>query len=515
MTNPLVKTLDGELQGIEADGTISWRGIPYSQAPTGPRRWMEPQPPSPWAGVLKAHQFPTRAPQILTPGLVPPGGATPSDDGTPMGEDCLFLNITAPSTHVEGPLPVLVWFHGGGYAWGSGANFIGDGTGLAREGIIVVTVNYRLGALGFLKLDHLLGPQYSMSANAGLLDQIAALRWVKQNIAAFGGDTSRVTVAGVSAGAKSVANLMASPLAAGLFHRGIMQSGGEHLNSPESAMAITSGLLNILELPTNKAELLVTLPTDTLLQAQQEMAAGVRQTWVWRPTIDGLVLHETPTQAFATGKAKGISLLAGITANEAGSYDLTDPTAADQVPRVLQEIFGSRAEEILNTYRTALPLAEPRALHRSVLADERYGIPTIRLLDAQSSHSTCWRYRFDAPTPGAPQEKWGFHGADVPFIWNIGMETSEPSIQALATGMRQAWTTFISEGKPEATDLPFWPEYDSGERRTMLLDTPARVVSDPGKDQRASWSCIQWQPDTWWQLPALFSPSTPSERASS
>jgi para-nitrobenzyl esterase len=496
-------TRQGAVRGVTNDGTISWRGIRYAAPPTGALRWQAPQPAEPWEGILDVTTFPTRAPQVLAAELVPPGGATPSDDDSPMGEDCLFLNITAPMQSANSPCPVLVWFHGGGYTWGSGANFIGDGTALALEGTIVVTVNYRLGALGFLKLDHLLGEQYASSANAGLLDQIAALKWVRDNVAAFGGDPSRITIAGVSAGAKSVVNLMASPMAEGLFHRGIIQSGGEHLNTPDTAEQVTAALLRTLGLSPADATELLTMPVETILAAQQEIAAGVRATWVWRPTVDGLILPEAPVHAFAKGRARGINIMAGVTANEAGSYDLADPCASQQSPRVLQEIFGDEAEQVLDIYRSAFPEADERRLHCAVLADERYGIPTIRLLDSQSEHASCWRYRFDAPSPGAPKEKWGFHGADVPFVWDIGLEAAEPALQTLASGIRQAWTTFIHHGKPESQDLPFWPEYRRTERWTMLLDTTPTVVPDPRRQQRQAWESAEWQPDTWWTFPAL------------
>ncbi|TWD56101.1 para-nitrobenzyl esterase [Arthrobacter sp. AG367] len=503
MTGTVAMTRQGAVRGVTNDGTISWRGIRYAAPPTGALRWQAPQPAEPWEGILDVTTFPTRAPQVLAAELVPPGGATPSDDDSPMGEDCLFLNITAPTQSANSPCPVLVWFHGGGYTWGSGANFIGDGTALALEGTIVVTVNYRLGALGFLKLDHLLGEQYASSANAGLLDQIAALKWVRDNVAAFGGDPSRITIAGVSAGAKSVVNLMASPMAEGLFHRGIIQSGGEHLNTPDTAEQVTAALLRTLGLSPADATELLTMPVETILAAQQEIAAGVRATWVWRPTVDGLILPEAPVHAFAKGRARGINIMAGVTANEAGSYDLADPCASQQSPRVLQEIFGDEAEQVLDIYRSAFPEADERRLHCAVLADERYGIPTIRLLDSQSEHASCWRYRFDAPSPGAPKEKWGFHGADVPFVWDIGLEAAEPALQTLASGIRQAWTTFIHHGKPESHDLPFWPEYRRTERWTMLLDTTPTVVPDPRQQQRQVWESAEWQPDTWWTFPAL------------
>ncbi|WP_208748649.1 carboxylesterase/lipase family protein [Arthrobacter sp. PM3] len=497
----IAHTRYGALRGVASGaGTVSWRGIRYAAPPTGERRWRAPARPEHWDGAIDASSFGTRAPQVLTPELVPPGGAEPSDADTPFGEDCLFVNVTAP-VKAEGPSPVLVWFHGGGYIWGSGANYIGDGVALAQDGIIVVTVNYRLGALGFLRLDHLLGPQYAPAVNAGLLDQIAALRWVRENIAAFGGDPDRVTIAGVSAGGKSVANLMAAPETQGTFQRAIVQSGGDHVNTLEGAAELTSTLLAVLGLDAEDAAQLLSVPADVLLQAQQQIATGVRATWLWRPTVDGTVLPTTPTAALASGRAAGISMMAGVTRNEAGSYDVADPSAADQTPRVLQEIFGIRGAAVHFIYQASRPEADQRTVHRAIMADERYGIPTIGLLDAQTSHGPCWRYRFDAPTPGAPQDKWGFHGADVPYVWDIGLDHADSELRSLSAGMRASWAAFIHGGKPDAPGLPYWPEYDTSERTTMILDRQSTVETDPHSAERQAWSGMQWTPGTWWDLP--------------
>lgn len=497
----IAHTRYGAVRGVTSSaGTVSWRGIRYAAPPTGERRWQAPAEPAAWEGVVDASSFGTRAPQVLTPELVPPGGAEPSDADAPFGEDCLFVNVTAPAD-TEGPLPVLVWFHGGGYVWGSSANYIGDGVALARDGMIVVTVNYRLGALGFLRLDHLLGPQCASAVNAGLLDQIAALRWVRENIAAFGGDPDRVTIAGVSAGGKSVVNLMAAPDTRGTFQRAIVQSGGDHVNTLAGAAELTAKLLDVLGLTTEDAAQLLTVPADVLLQAQQQIANGVRATWIWRPTVDATVLPATPTAALASGQAEGISMMAGVTQNEAGSYDVADPSAADQTPRVLQEIFGDRHVGVLATYQSSRPGADKRSVHRAIMADERYGIPTIGLLDAQSLHAPCWRYRFDAPTPGVPQDKWGFHGADVPYVWDIGMDHADAELRALSAGMRASWVAFIHGGKPDGPGLPYWPEYDPAERATMVLDRLPRVEADPHSDERQAWSGTQWTPGTWWDLP--------------
>ncbi|AMM30777.1 Para-nitrobenzyl esterase [Sinomonas atrocyanea] len=501
---PVAHTQQGSVQGVALGDTLCWRGLRYAAPPTGARRWLPPQEPAGWSGVRRADRFGFRAPQVITPELVPTGGAAISDSTSPSDEDCLFLNVCAPSEAPGAALPVLVWFHGGGYSWGSGAHYIGDGQALAEAGVVVVTVNYRLGALGFLRLGHLLGPEYEASANCGLLDQIAALRWVHENIGAFGGDPDRVTIAGVSAGGKSVATLMAAPAARGLFQQAIIQSGGDHVVSMDRAEELTDALLHALSLDRADARSLLGRPTEAIGAAQQELAAGARATWLWRPAVDGLCLPEAPTAALASGHAQGIRLMAGVTRNEAGSYALADPTAADQAPRVLREIFGGDAETVMEAYAASRPGASEHELQLAILGDERYGIPTIRLLDAQASHAPCWRYRFDAPTPGAPPEKWGFHGADVSFVWGIGLDGADEQSLGLSEAMREVWVSFINGGIPDSADLPAWPEYEPAQRRTMVFDLPSRVEADPAKAERQAWDHASWEPGTWWPIvPAM------------
>jgi para-nitrobenzyl esterase len=502
--DPIARTKHGAVQGVPLGESLCWRGIPYAAPPTGGRRWLPPQEPASWSGIRPADRFGFRAPQVITPELVPSGGAAISDGTSPTAEDCLFLNVCAPSEASDAALPVLVWFHGGGYSWGSGAHYIGDGQALAEAGVVVVTVNYRLGALGFLRLGHLLGPEYEASANCGLLDQIAALRWVQENIAAFGGDPGRVTVAGVSAGGKSVVTLMAAPATCGLFQRAIVQSGGDHVISLDRAEELADSFLHTLGLERTNARNLLDLPSETILAAQQEIAAGARATWLWRPAVDGVTLPEAPTAAFASGRAQGIRLMAGVTRNEAGSYALADPTAADQAPRVLREIFGGASDAVLEVYSSSHPGASEQELHLAILADERYGIPTIRLLDAQAPQAPCWRYRFDAPTPGAPPEKWGFHGADVSYVWGIGFDGAGDELRNLSEAMREIWVSFISHGTPESNALPPWPEYAPAERRTMIFDLPSRIEADPAEAERRAWDSASWEPGTWWPIvPAM------------
>ncbi|MGY1637171.1 carboxylesterase/lipase family protein [Geodermatophilus sp. SYSU D00742] len=499
--NPLiVPTTSGAVRGLEQNGVRSWRGIPYAAAPTGLRRWAPPQPPAPWTGTRDATEFGPRAPQAVPAELVPPGGDIETDDGTSFEEDCLRVNVCAPADPPTGVgLPVLVWVHGGGFHFGSGANVIGDGATLADSGIVVVTFNYRLGALGFLDLAGALGPAYASSGNCGLLDQIAALRWVRANIAGFGGDPQRVTIAGVSAGAKSVLALMASPAARGLFARAISQSGGDHvIHRPEST-TLTNRLLRLLDIDEPTPERLAAVPTSDVLAAQWAISSGVRATWTWRPLVDGTVLPSTPTQALAGGAARGIDLIAGTTLNEASGYDLAVPTAADQVDRVLEEIFGPRTHQVLAAYAESMPGASDREVRRAVMTDERYAVPTRRVLDAQSRHARVWSYRFDAPSPGLPQERWALHGADVPLIWDVGLDGADADVRALAAAMRETWLRFIHGADPGSAALPAWPAYRADRRATVHFDLPLWVEDDAGGPAEL-WDDAQWVPGTWWPL---------------
>ncbi|MBY6414663.1 carboxylesterase family protein [Rhodococcus sp. BP-252] len=496
----VVDTASGPVRGLRDSGFRIWRGIPYAEPPIRSLRWHAPVAPTPWDEVRAAVDFSARAPQTLVQSLVPPGCAEPNDSGTVFSEDCLYLNICTPDVDTGNGLPVLVWFHGGGFVWGSGPTFIGDGRGIAREKIVVVTVNYRLGALGFLRLDHILGEDYLDSANCGLLDQIAALRWVRSNIAAFGGDPNNVSIGGVSAGGKSVANIMASGRARGMFHRGIIHSGGDHVTTPDAAADLTARLLEAANIPLSSPRKILEVPAHDLVSAQNAIAAGARATWVWRPMVDGRTLQSTPTVALAGGIAANVSVIAGVTRNEAGSYDLADPTAAEQAQDVLRAIFGESAVATWEHYVRAAG-GDERHAGRTVLADERYGIPTARLLAAQASYAPVWRFRFDAPTPGASGDRNGFHGADTPYLWDVAMESATPELARTARHMRERWISFITSGDPNQQHLPRWHPYEpKTQSPVMLIDTEPTLERNPDHELHSLWNDAAWIPGTWWPV---------------
>jgi para-nitrobenzyl esterase len=494
LTGLVAETTAGKVRGTEVgDGVLIWRGIPYAAAPVGPLRWRLPQPPAPWSGARDAAGWgaPSLQPPLLGGGLA---GAPLSPPAPAPAEDCLFVNVTAPADAQQ--RPVLVWLHGGGYQTGSGIDTVGAGTTFARsQGVVVVTFNYRLGALGFLSVD---GEEHTGAY--GLHDQLALLRWVQDNIASFGGDPGQVTVYGVSAGAKSVGNLLGSPLARGLFHRAASSSGGaDYVATPQQSAAVARRFREELGV---SAERLRTVPAEDVLHAQRAVADGIRAVWVWRPAIDGLALNRRPVDAVAAGAAAGIPLLAEHCVDECALYQLMARDTADQADRVLEDYFGKAGrDDILAAYAAARSQAadNPRQLRIDIMTDERYALPTTRLADAQSAHAPVWRSRYDGPLTGplaqlAPGRAVpAFHGSDMPLIWNGG--------PGVADQLHNAWGAFITTGGPQAAGLPPWPEYTREQRQTMIFAADAvRAEPDPDAARRTPWDGRDWQPGPWYEI---------------
>src|SRR5580692_9524345 len=374
----VAKTRDGKVRGAEiADGVLAWRGIPYARPPIGALRFRPPEPPEPWAGVRDALEYGNRSPQG---GLGPPApGAPPTD------EDCLYLNVTAPAGAAG--RPVLFWLHGGGYEMGDASQAAEDGVAFARShAVVVVTINYRLGALGFLDV-----PGESPTGAAGLHDQVAALRWTWENIAAFGGDPDQITVYGLSAGGKSVTNLLASPLASGLIGRAAESSGGDHVKDAAQAEALTGRFLRELDAD---SERLRSVAAADILNAQLAVAAMPRSTWIWRPSVDGVALTSGPLAAIAAGSAAGVPLLLQTCARECALYALLAPDGPGQADRVLAGYFGQETTaHIMAAYAGAFPDVAEDALRTIVMTDERYVARTELLADAQAAHAPVWRSR--------------------------------------------------------------------------------------------------------------------------
>ncbi len=495
MTNTLVHTSYGLVQGVQEGSILSWKGIPYAQPPLLKRRFRPPQPPDPWSGVLQATHFGPMAMQ-------PPSMPAELLRRLTMSEDCLTLNIWSPGADSRGR-PVLIWIHGGGWLIGSGR--LHDGTALATLGdVVVVTLNYRLGPFGFLHLAELGSGEYAASGNCGLLDQVAALQWVQDNITAFGGDPHRVTVFGESAGAMSIGTLLALPAAQGLFQQAILQSGtiGPVKNSTE-ATTLARTFLQILEVSPENLSSLEEIPAERLVEASSALpdwqgTTGAGDMIHFAPVIDGIILPHPPLQAITGGVAKHIPLIVGTTKDECLFYPFADPTwreADDEtlIRRVQQQV-GARWPNVAPFYLEDRADEQPLLTRLlSLLTFDQFIFPAIQFAEAQvKRRAPVWMYRFDWHSPlfgGAA------HTLDRIFVWNLAenptiqhMTGDAPERVQLAQHMQQAWIAFAHHGDPTIPELPTWPRYDLEYRATMLFNRESTVQNDPNARARQIWT---------------------------
>ncbi len=456
----VVPTTSGPVAGVSADGVSSWKGIPYAAPPVGDLRWRPPIPPVPWDGVRDASAYGAIC-------IQPPPGGDPGVGPLPMSEDCLTLNVWAP--HGARDLPVMVWIHGGGYNNGSGTAALYDGAELARHDVVVVTINYRLGRLGFFDHPALAAdrPNDAPAGNYGVMDQIAALEWVRANIAAFGGDPGNVAIFGESAGAAAVTQLMVAPAGRGLFHRAAVQSGlGRQrsalldLDRPgrPSAQSLGAAWARSAGLPGDvDAAGLRTVPAEKLLTP---MPAFYSDNLI----VDGRVVPEDVVIAFQSGRQAPVPLLIGTNSAEfwwirpvdAGAYGRTDDALTDAEHDALLAAYGG-----------------PQGYDQHVVSDLIFNEPARHLarLHARAGQPT-WLYRFDVVAAGNPEPSGGAtHASERPYVFgnlaSVGRPTAESDRRASAA-MVGYWTDFARSGDPNGDDRAAWPDVRA--HGDMLLD---------------------------------------------
>ncbi|HEV2580527.1 MAG TPA: carboxylesterase/lipase family protein [Ktedonobacteraceae bacterium] len=497
MSETLVQTQYGKMQGIQEGAVYSWKGIPYAKPPLGELRFRPPQPLEAWSDIRQATQFGPVAMQ--SPAIEKLAGRRLA-----MSEDCLTLNIWSPEAD-EKLRPVLVWIHGGGFEIGSGS--FHDGTPLAAMGdVVVVTFNYRLGAFGFLHLAEIGGEAFAGSGNCGLLDQVAALEWVHNNIAVFGGDPQRVTVFGESAGAMSIAVLLALPTAHGLFHRAILQSGAaQTVRSSSDATDLAGIFLKILDVSPQTLSTLKQIQAERLVEAASGLpdwrgTTGAGDTIHFTPVIDGVILPQTPLQTLANGAAINISLVIGTTKDECLFYPFADPTWREADEEVLiqrcKHLVGAAWSYVSPFYLHGQPAGLP-LLKRllSLLTFDHFIFPAIQLAETLVNQGArVWFYRFDWHSPffdGAA------HTLDRLFVWNLvassapvveRMTGNAPERLQLAHQMQRSWIAFAHHGDPNTPELPLWPSYDLKARATMLFNRESLIQDDPDAEARQVWA---------------------------
>lgn len=516
---PLVRTTGGLVRGTAGGvaGTTAFRGIPYAAPPLGPLRLRPPRPAPAWEGERDGSRAGAVAPQRPGPLERTFGGYGH------LGEDCLTANVWSPAfgtaadtegegeggsgggngaAVVDGTRPVLVWIHGGAFTTGTGAIAWYDGSRLAARGdVVVVTFNYRLGALGFLHLGDLGGEAWAGSGNTGLLDQVAALRWVRANAASFGGDPNRVTVFGESAGAMSIAALLAMPDASGLFQRAILQSGaGTFVQDRGTATALAADVLGELGIPQNDLWRLADVPLDDVLDAQT--AAGGRKGGVglaFLPVVDGATLPARPEAALAAGAAHDVPVLVGTNRDEMRLFSAVAPDAfaADDDDAVVRhvaaipDVGAEAAPGIVAAYRRRWPDLSPTDLHVAIHTDHAFRRPAQRLATLQAGHARAWSYWFTWASPIFGGWLGSYHGLEIPFVFDnlaqpkVDLMTGGGDLQPLADAMADAWLAFARDGDPG------WPPYEAdGTRATMRFDLPPETIADPDPDLRRAWESI-------------------------
>jgi para-nitrobenzyl esterase len=506
-TEPTIETQYGIVRGTDLGAVLAWKGIPYAQPPVGKLRFHPPQPPEPWAGTRDATAFGPIAPQ--SPFLLA-NGTLEVDMPELQDEDCLYLNIWAPQPAMH-KRPVMVWLHGGAFLNGSGSQPDYDGANFAEQGdLILVTLNYRLGVLGFLYLGELTEETAPSSGNYGLLDQIAALRWVHENISAFGGDPENVTVFGESAGAISIALLLAMPEARGLFQRAILESGPVgSVQEKERAIQRTRQFLAILGLKNPTLADLQEFPWKKILAAQSSWFGSSRLEGV-QAVLDGKSLPETPLQAISRGATKEVALLIGTNRDEARLFTETingekreTPLASNaalpsEIKKHVLKIVRTYSKSRLSFWRTLLRFALRKPdeglqdLLLEIFTDYAARIPSIRLAEQQARRGgKVWMYRFDWPSPHL---KFGAcHALEIPFVWNklesanfrVLLGANPP--RDLARQMQATWIAFARSGNPAIPDLPHWSAYDLERRATMIFHTECQVITDPQAAERQVW----------------------------
>jgi para-nitrobenzyl esterase len=500
----IAETTYGEIRGVDNNGIKVFKGIPYGANTAGANRFMAPAEPAKWSGVRDALQYGHSAPQS-DPAASPrsAGALTISGQDLPAeGEDCLVLNIWTPSVGSGGgrKRPVMFWCHGGGFASGSGSSPDNDGTNLARRGdVVIVTINHRLNVLGFANLSEFSG-DFAASGDAGMLDIVQALEWVRANISEFGGDPNTVTIFGQSGGGRKVETLLAMPSAKGLFHRAIIESGAAiKLVDRDAAVRNSELLLAKLGIEKSNVRELQELPVGKIMAGHFAVIKdhpGVDQmTAGFSPTVDGKILPQHPFHPNASPVSADVPVMIGCTRTEMTLFSLNDASAfslsADQMRGRVKDLLGGPAPGMIDLYQKLNPSASPSDIYFLIASDYRYGAPTMKIAERRAAlgKAPVYLYYFTWETPVQGGRLKSPHTMEIPFAFDnvkisARMTGGGAEAMALADKVSSAWIAFARTGNPNTPKLPNWPAFNAKDRATMVIDNVSKVINDPLRQQR-------------------------------
>ena len=505
----IAETAQGRLEGSDLGNQLVFKGVPFAAPPVGPLRWHPPAPAAPWSGVRPAKNFGNPSMQVPMENILP--ALTPL--GT-VSEDCLYLNVWTPGLD-DGLRPVMVWIHGGAFLYGSGHETLPDRQEIVNRGdIVLVSLNYRLGPMGFLNLAELTGGRIPASGNEGLLDQVAALKWVRSNIKNFGGDPNNVTIFGESAGGMSVGALLGMPSAQGLFHRAIAQSGAAHTaNPPDRMLRIAEKTLSIAG--TRDPEALMDLSSQQCLDLELKFFGGspMQDDSAWhtdfeigsqpfQPCVDGQILPDLPIRSVAKGLAAGVSVLVGSTADETKAFAYAEPSMAELTDDKIRTFIGHipGIDGLIAGYREALgnrgAQNSPLDVFAQLVSDRQFRIPGIRLAETQSEHSDAvYSYMITWPSPTMGGAMGAVHGIEIGALFSC-WDTNEasrdffgsgPEMETFSTTLQDVWSSFARTGEPGAATIQSCPTYDTQRRATLMLGRECAVEDAPYEEERKLW----------------------------
>jgi para-nitrobenzyl esterase len=500
------ETIYGKIRGVDNNGIKIFKGIPYGASTAGANRFMAPAEPAKWTGVRDALEYGHSAPQRDPAAPPPPTGAlTISGQGLPAeGEDCLVLNVWTPSAGSGASSgrkrPVMFWCHGGGFASGSGSSPDNDGTNLARRGdVVIVTINHRLNVLGFANLSEF-SRDFAASGDAGMLDIVQALKWVRANISEFGGDPNTVMIFGQSGGGRKVETLLAMPSAKGLFHRATIESGAA-IKVIDRDVAVRNSELLLAKLGIEKTNVreLQKLPVEKIMAAHFAVIKdhpGVDQaTAGLSPTVDGKILPQHPFHPNASPVSADVPVMIGCTRTEMTLFSTNDASAFslndDQMRGRVKDLLGGQAPGIVDLYKKLNPSASPSDVYFLIASDYRYGAPTMKVAERRAAlgKAPVYLYYFTWETPVQGGRLKSPHTMEIPFAFDnvkisARMTGGGADAMALADKVSDAWIAFARTGNPNTPKLPSWPAFNAKDRATMVIDNVSKVVNDPLREQR-------------------------------